>query len=85
MKIGGILLSIKSTRIGHDEPHVNSPARAKTKNPFSEPRIWVRPKEACRIGGFGLTRCYELLNDGKLKSRKVGRMRLINIQSIEEL
>jgi hypothetical protein len=52
------------------------------KNP--EP-IWVRPKRAAQIGGFGLTRCYELINDGKLKTAKVGGMRLVSIESIKAL
>ena len=47
--------------------------------------IWVRPKQAARIGGFGLTRCYELINDGKLKTAKIGGMRLVSIASIRAL
>lgn len=80
-------MSIQSTGLGHDERPGS--ARAKAKKPLQhealEPRIWVRPKEACRIGGFGLTQCYELMNVGTLESRKVGRMRLISVQSIEKL
>jgi hypothetical protein len=47
--------------------------------------IWVRPKRAARIGGFGLTRCYELINDGQLTTRKVGGMRLVSVASIKAL
>jgi hypothetical protein len=47
--------------------------------------IWVRPKKAAQIGGFGLTRCYELINDGTLKTTKVGGMRLVSIESIKTL
>jgi hypothetical protein len=47
--------------------------------------IWVRPKEAARLGGFGLTRCYELLASGALASRRVGGMRLISVASIKAL
>ena len=47
--------------------------------------IWVRPKAAAKLGGFGLTRCYELINDGQLATRKVGGMRLISVASIEAL
>jgi hypothetical protein len=53
-------------------------------NDTSEP-IWVRPKRAAQIGGFGLTRCYELINDGKLKTAKVGGMRLVSVESIKAL
>jgi len=47
--------------------------------------IWVRPKRAAQIGGFGLTRCYQLINDGSLKTAKVGGMRLVSIDSIKAL
>jgi len=47
--------------------------------------IWVRPKMAARIGGFGLTRCYELINDSQLTTRKVGGMRLVSVASIKAL
>jgi len=51
-----------------------------------EPRpIWVRPKAAAKLGGFGLTRCYELINGGQLETRKVGGMRLVKVASIEAL
>ena len=47
--------------------------------------IWVRPKAAAKLGGFGLTRCYELINGGQLKTRKVGGMRLVSVASIEDI
>jgi hypothetical protein len=47
--------------------------------------IWVRPKRAAHIGGFGLTRCYELINGGQLKTRKIGGMRLVSVASIKAL
>jgi hypothetical protein len=47
--------------------------------------IWVRPKKAALIGGFGLTRCYELINGGQLKTRKIGGMRLVSVASIKAL
>jgi hypothetical protein len=52
---------------------------------FVEPRVWVRPKEACRIASLGLTRLYELLDQNVLESRKLGRARLISVRSIEAL
>jgi excisionase family DNA binding protein len=51
---------------------------------FSRP-IWVTPKEASRLSAIGLTRLYELLKDGTLKSVKVGRKRLISFESLELL
>jgi len=47
--------------------------------------IWVRPAEACKLLGLGLTKVYELINDGTLESRKVGRARLIRRLDIERL
>ena len=35
-----------------------------------EPK-WVSPEDACAIGGFGMTRCYEMMNDGTLISKKL--------------
>jgi hypothetical protein len=47
--------------------------------------IWVRPKKAAALGGFGLTRCYEMINDGTLDTVKVSGMRLVSVASIEAL
>ncbi len=47
--------------------------------------IWVRPRRATELGGFGMTRLYELLASGELESRKVGGLRLISVRSIERL
>lgn len=47
--------------------------------------IWVRPKEATRLSGLGLTTIYALMARGVLISRKVGGARLISIASLERL
>lgn len=47
--------------------------------------IWVRPREAARLAGVGLTRLYELLNENAIESRKLGKARLISVASIERL
>jgi hypothetical protein len=47
--------------------------------------IWVRPKRATKMADIGLTRLYELINDGTLKTRKVGGMRLVSVESIKAL
>jgi hypothetical protein len=39
-------------------------------------------KEACRIGGFGHTRCYELIAAGKLDARKAGSKTVITHKSL---
>jgi hypothetical protein len=43
---------------------------------------WVSPEDACIIGGFGMTQCYEMMNDGTLVSKKLGNRRLIYVVSI---
>jgi hypothetical protein len=43
---------------------------------------WVSPEHACALGGFGMTRCYELMNDGTLVSKRLGARRLIYVPSI---
>ena len=49
----------------------------------AEKRIWVTPKEAIRISGIKRTRLYELINDGTIKSIKLGGKRLVSYASIE--
>jgi hypothetical protein len=44
--------------------------------------MWVSPEDACAIGGFSMTTCYELMNDGTLISKKLGSRRLIYVTSI---
>jgi excisionase family DNA binding protein len=45
----------------------------------------VRPKEAARLAGIGLTKIYEMLASEELISRKIGRMRLVSVASIRAL
>jgi hypothetical protein len=47
--------------------------------------FWVRPRKATQIGGFGLTKCYELINSGALETIKIDGMRLVSVASIEKL
>ena len=47
--------------------------------------IWVRPKTAIQIASFGMTRLYQMINDGELVTRKVGGMRLVSVASIKAL
>ena len=61
-----------------DESHLNE-----LHNP--EKRLWVTPKEAIRISGIKRTRLYELMNDGTIKSIKLGGKRLVSYASIETL
>jgi hypothetical protein len=47
--------------------------------------IWVRPRPGARMAGCGLTKFYELMNSGKIKSVKVDGMRLAEVASIKAL
>jgi hypothetical protein len=51
----------------------------------TQPIIWVSPREACRISSIGMTVLYRFLNDGTIVSRKVGRKRLVSVESLERL
>jgi excisionase family DNA binding protein len=63
----------------HAESFANNASQSPTKP------IWVSPKKASHLTAIGLTRLYELLNDGTLKSVKIGRKRLISFASLESL
>ncbi|WP_020085696.1 excisionase family DNA-binding protein [Hyphomicrobium zavarzinii] len=45
--------------------------------PDNTERIAYRPKEACKAAGVGKTCLYEALKSGALRSRLMGRKRLI--------
>jgi excisionase family DNA binding protein len=47
--------------------------------------LWVDLHGAIRISGIKRTTLYHLINDGRLKSIKVGKRRLFSVRSIEEL
>jgi hypothetical protein len=47
--------------------------------------VAVSVNATCDMGGWGRTRCYELIREGKLKSVVVGRKRLVLVESIEAL
>jgi excisionase family DNA binding protein len=51
---------------------------------FAKP-LWVSPRRASQLTGIGLTRLYELLNEGAITSRKIGRGRLVSYASLESL
>lgn len=49
--------------------------------PYNE-RIYVSVNEACQILGVKRTKLYEMLDSGKVDSRKEGRRRLIVVASL---
>jgi excisionase family DNA binding protein len=48
-------------------------------------RITCPVKEASEVSGIGLTKLYELINDGTLETTKVGTMRLVLVRSLIKL
>ncbi|HEX7823023.1 MAG TPA: hypothetical protein VF463_20680 [Sphingobium sp.] len=53
-------------------------------NPPAEP-ICVSVKVACDMVGIGMTRMYELIGSGEVSTIKIGRRRLVHIQSLRDL
>jgi excisionase family DNA binding protein len=49
------------------------------------PVIWCSVDEAIRISGISRSLLYELMNDGRLKSTKAGKKRLVSVESIKSL
>lgn len=52
--------------------------------PFRE-RLSCTIAEACDATGLGRTKLYMLMSAGVITSTKVGRRRLINVQSLEQM
>ena len=66
----------KSARgIGHNRPPLDP----------LEGKLCIRPTEVGPILGIGPSLVWELIKDGRLKSAKVGKARLIFTKSIREL
>lgn len=55
--------------------------RALTVQGLAEPIITARIKEFCRISGIGRRKVFELIKSGELKSIKLGRITLINVEA----
>lgn len=48
-------------------------------------RIACSIDDACKISGLGRTTIYELIGRNELKSRRIGRRRLVLVSSLEGL
>ena len=46
---------------------------------------WIKPKRASAEYGVGVTRLYELLNQGLLETKKIGASRFIGVASLDRL
>ena len=47
--------------------------------------LTVSVAEACRLIGIGRTKVYELINERRLETVKLGRRTLVKVQSIRSL
>ena len=56
----------------------------KTKSTEIEPE-WVSVNTAERVTDLGKTKLYELIRDKVIESRKVGKRRLLRLQSLRNL
>ena len=52
--------------------------------PFAE-RLTCTVPEACQVSGLGRTKLYELIGNGRLETRTIGRRRLILVRSLTGL
>ena len=52
------------------------------ENEIAQPLV-VAPREACRMLSIGLTRLYQILQDGDLESYRDGACRRITVASIK--
>lgn len=48
-------------------------------------RRLVSVKEACRYGRFGVTKCYDLINEGRIKAYKFDTRTLIDLNSVDAM
>jgi hypothetical protein len=46
---------------------------------------WIKPKRASAVYGLGITKLYDLLNQGLLETKKIGASRLIGVASLDRL
>jgi excisionase family DNA binding protein len=66
---------------GHERPRI----RGSTKETAKMEPVTVTVDDAKRAIGIGTTKLYELINDGKLATVKIGRRTLIKTDSIRAL
>jgi excisionase family DNA binding protein len=51
---------------------------------IARPRRLAPFKEALVYGGFGHTKCYELIAAGKIRAYKMGQRTLIDLNSVDQ-
>ena len=78
-------LAVEPNASDDDSSDDNSSARSGSGANNSWPKLAYSIKEFCHRANIGPTKAYELIAAGKLKSRKVGRHRLILHEDALEL
>jgi excisionase family DNA binding protein len=53
--------------------------------PTENARRLVTVKEACRYGRFGVTKCYALINEGRIDAYKFDTRTLIDLDSVDAM
>jgi hypothetical protein len=49
------------------------------------PPTWGRPRQALKVYPIGMTKLYELIKSGRVRTKKVDRIRLVDLNSLNEL
>jgi len=57
----------------------------KSKSDYTHQPIAYSISEACRVSSLGRTKIYQLIGEGKLESRKLGKRTLVLADSLDEL
>ena len=51
----------------------------------NDDRLTVSIAEACRLTGLGRTSIYELVNEGRVRTTRIGTRRLVHVDSLRAL
>ena len=51
----------------------------------NDDRLTVSIAEACRLTGLGRTSLYELINEGRITTTRIGSRRLVRFDSLREI
>jgi excisionase family DNA binding protein len=79
---GGRIYHVSPDGTAYEEPIVQEEPIVR-EDPNIQPKA-LSIEHACRVSGLGKTKLYELIGAGTLKSRKVGRRRLILLTDLSE-
>jgi hypothetical protein len=58
---------------------LSTTSTSEQRKPAVPRREWGRPKEALEVFPGGLTKLYEMMNAGRIRSRKLDGMRLVHL------